>query len=441
MSLSRILYYNFKLNRILRTNRSAVLKTRERRFRRLLKYALRHSDFYRAYYADHGVDLGNAEDVDIADLPPIDKETVVDHFDDVVVPPELTRRRVEDFLESSPAPDTMLSGKYRVLHTSGTTGTVGYFVYGPVEWDLVKAVSLRMFPRFGLKPRSYAYVGVADGHYAGISLFLSPLGSPEGIFYREYLVVDIGHPLERYVDALNGLAPEVVTGYPSGIGILAELQKAGMLRINPRAVVTGGEPVTAGTKELIDEVWECPFINYYAASESLTLGVERADLEGFYLFDDVNYIEFKDDHILLTNLYNYTQPLIRYRMNDILVPTGHGGVWPFTRIERVIGRQEELLWFANERGNLDFIHPIAVVEFFVKGLEKYQVVKTGNASFTFRAVVSPQFDRKGVQRRIEERWREILRKKEMSNIDYRIHLVDDIPGDPRSGKHHLIRTA
>lgn len=441
MALSRILYYNFKLNRNVHRDRRAILRQREIKFRRLLKYAFHHSDFYREYYSDHGIYSKTLENIDINNLPVIDKKVMMDHFDDLVVPGELTKERVEDFLESFPAPDTALYNKYRVIHTSGTTGEVGYFLYNRREWDFIKAIALRIFPHFGLKPKSYVFIGAVDGHYAGVCLFLSPLHSPEAFVYRDYLVLDINYPLEQYTDALNRLNPDVITGYPTGIRMLAELQKYGKLFVSPQAVVCGGEPITPETEEIIYEVWECELINYYAASESLILGVERKDLKGFYLFDDVNYIEFRDDHMLLTNLYNYTQPLIRYRMNDILVPRGEGGIWPFTKIKHIIGRQEELLWFINQRGDFDFIHPIVIVEFYVRGLEKYQIIRTGNTSFIFKAVISQQFRRDEVIKKIDGRLREILKKKEMLNLDYRIEVVSDIANDPKTGKYNLIREA
>jgi len=439
MALPRILYYNYKLNRNVHKERHTILKQREKRLRRLLKHAFHHSDFYGKYYADHGISSADLEHMDINHFPVIDKKLMMDHFDEFVVPGELTRDRVEDFLESYPAPDTALNNKYRVIHTSGTSGEVGYFLYNNREWDFIKAISLRIFPHFGLKSKNYIFIGAADGHYAGVSLFLSPLHSPEAFVYREYLVLDINYPVDQYIDKVNRVNPDVVTGYSTGIGMLAELQKSGKLSVSPKAVVCGGEPITPETKELIHDTWECELINYYAASESLIMGVERMDLEGFYLFDDVNYIEFRDDHILLTNLYNYTQPLIRYRMNDVLVPEGEGGIWPFTRIKHVIGRQEELLWFVNQNGKFDFIHPIVIVEFYVRGLEKYQVIKKGNTSFTFKAVISQQFDKDQVVKKIDKRLREILQKKKMLNVDYRVEVVSDIPRDMKTGKYNLIR--
>jgi len=438
MALPRILYYHFKLNRNLRKDRGSILELQQKRFRRLLKHVCRHSDFYRKYYSDHGINIGDPDDIDIDRLPVIDKKLMMDHFDDWVVPDEITRKRVEDFLESSPAPDTALNNTYRVIHTSGTTGEIGYFLYNRCEWDFVKAISLRIFPRFGLRPHSYVFVGAADGHYAGVSLFLSPVHSTEGFVYRDYRVLDVNYPLLEHVDALNRLRPDVITGYPTGIGMLAELQKAGRLSVYPQAVVCGGEPLTPETEKQIHEVWGCSPINYYAASESLILGVERNDPEGFYLFDDVNCIEFREDHILLTNLYNYTQPLIRYRMNDVLTPTEEEGSWPFTRIHRIIGRQEEMLWFINQRGEFDFIHPIVIAELYVKGLKKYQLVKTGNTSFTFKAVMSEQTDHEHAVKRIDERLKDILHKKEMDHVQYRIVVVNDIGVDPESGKFKLI---
>ncbi len=438
MALSRILYYNFKLNQNLRKDRHSILKQQKAKLRKLLKYAMKYSNFYRKYYSDNGISFNDLENINIDNLPTIDKKMMMDNFDDLVIPKEITKNRVENFLESSPYPNTTLFTKYHIIHTSGTTGEIGYYLYNQREWDFIKAISLRIFPVFGLKPKKYVFVGATDGHYAGVSLFLSPVNFPEQFFYRDYLVLDINYPLEQYIDILNRINPDIITGYPTGIGRLAEMQKIGKLSLSPKAVVCGGEPTTNETKEQIGEVWSCELINFYAASESLILGVERTDLRGFYLFDDVNYIEFGEDHILLTNLYNYTQPLIRYRMNDVLIPQKEGGMWPFTKIKHVIGRQEELLWFINQKGDFDFIHPIVIVEFHVKGLNKHQVIKTGNTSFIFKAVISQQFRKDQVINKINERLGEILKKKEMLNLSYHIKMVNDIKNDPKTGKFNLI---
>ena len=46
--------------------------------------------------------------------------------------------------------------------------------------------------------------------------------------------MDINRPLQNYVNVLNEFKPQILTGYPNGIKILAELQKKGTLNIYPK---------------------------------------------------------------------------------------------------------------------------------------------------------------------------------------------------------------
>ncbi len=57
-----------------------------------------------------------------------------------------------------------------------------------------------------------------------------------------------------------------------------------------------------------------------------------------------------------------------------------------------------------------------IVEFYVRGLEKYQVIKKGNTSFTFKAVISQQFNKDRVIKKIDEWLREILQKEKMFDL-------------------------
>jgi phenylacetate-coenzyme A ligase PaaK-like adenylate-forming protein len=54
----------------------------------------------------------------------------------------------------------------------------------------------------------------------------------------------------------------------------------------------------------------------------MIMGVSNADGATMTLIDDDLCFEFYADHSLITNLYNFTLPLIRYRMADVLRPTG-----------------------------------------------------------------------------------------------------------------------
>ena len=47
---------------------------------------------------------------------------------------ERTKQAIADFLTRSHDPTELFLGKYRVIHTSGSSGEVGYFVYSPNDW-------------------------------------------------------------------------------------------------------------------------------------------------------------------------------------------------------------------------------------------------------------------------------------------------------------------
>ena len=100
------------------------------------------------------------------------------------------------------------------------------------------------------------------------------------------------------------------------------------------------------------------------------------------LLDDNLIFEFYEDHSVITNLFNYTLPLIRYRMSDILRPVSA----PQARrivIQNLVGRTEQMPVFVNGAGAKDFISPHIINEIFVNGVTRFQMQITGPSSFRF----------------------------------------------------------
>ena len=54
-----------------------------KRFKKLLRHVLQNSRFYQSYYKKHGINLDNIEHVSVTDLPPISKQMMMDHYDDL----------------------------------------------------------------------------------------------------------------------------------------------------------------------------------------------------------------------------------------------------------------------------------------------------------------------------------------------------------------------
>lgn len=440
MSFLRTLNYYFSLRKNLKKSRNEILHLRERKFRKIIKYAYKNIPFYNEYYTSHGIKEKDLNSIPISELPIINKNILMNNFEKFFIDKRITKNKVAEFLKENPDPSTLLFNRYYVIHSSGSSGKIGFYLYSKREWDFIKAISTRMFPKFNLERKKYAFIGAVDGHYAAISLFLSPLHQFEQYFYKDFMVMDINRPIKTYIEKLNVFNPDNLTGYPYGIKLLAKFQREKILNIYPKVIVCGGEQLLKSDRVFIKDIWKkAEIVDNYATSESLAMGVDREDLEGMYIYDDAVYLEIEDNRTLLTNLYNYTQPLIRYELTDVIKPTKKEKYkWPFTCIENISGRVELIPTFINQDGEKDFIHPIVIAEIFVKGVDKFQFVQTSDQSFEFKISILKS---ESVNRIIDDTKKilnSILERKNMRNINYKIIVMDDIKPDKKTGKFQLI---
>lgn len=163
----------FVLKKTERLSVEQLQNLQTKRFKRLLRHVLQYSKFYQWYYKKHGINLNNIEYISVTDLPPINKEIMMDNYDDLVCDRFLKRKNIEEFLSYSKDPREKYHNIYTVIHTSGSSGIIGLFLYGPEDWAVIKALAairvVKPPPHLPRRIKS-AYIGATDGHYAGVSL-------------------------------------------------------------------------------------------------------------------------------------------------------------------------------------------------------------------------------------------------------------------------------
>jgi phenylacetate-CoA ligase len=419
-----------------RRSRQGILNLREKKFRKMLKFAYCNSKFYHDLYSSKGLSEKDLKTIDIEKLPIVDKEIIMENFDDVVTVEDVTLNEVKNFLDKNKNPNDLFKNKYHILHSSGSSGKIGIFTYSRNDWDSFYPWITKSY-RFKFKKNKSAFYGAADGHYSGVS-FSSWGGHGIMRFFNKTLILDIKKPIEGHIKKLNEFQPDILGGYFTGLKILAEQQEKGLLNIQPSYLVNCGEGVIPKDKEYIEKIFKRQISNLYGVAECSILGVGKEEFGGIALFDDIALIEIKDNYILLTNLFNKTQPLIRYRINDYLkiskfFPKG----FPFTVVEDVIGRDEMVIWLKNKEGKLDFIHPIVIAEFYVKGLDKLQIVVKDEKSFDFLAVINEK-NKDEVVEKIKNKLNNLLFEKNFTNATYNVKVVDTLSVDKKTGKFKLI---
>jgi len=378
----------------------------------------------------------------LAALPTMDKADLLTHFDRIVTVPGVCQEALRRFDADEACKGRLYQGKYHIVHSSGSTGKPGYFLYDGAAWEqmLLGIIRGALWGMSGAEiaklltggPR-IVYIATTGGRYGGA---MAVGDGVEGLWAVQ-LHLDVNTPLSELVEQVRSFRPNIIIGYPSAIKILGELAQSGELELDLLRVISCGEPLGGGLREYFEQVFQADVINFYGASESLALGVESGQDDGMYLFDDLNVIEVVDGAMYLTCLYNLAQPLIRYRLSDRLSLRPADGKYPFTRSESVQGRSEDLLWF-EDRGRRDFLHPLSIEGFCIEGLIDVQFCQTGPASFEARMETVPEVRWEPIESELRRQIRAVLTEKGLVHVDFVLRGVAKIPPDPMTGKKRLV---
>ncbi|NUM35074.1 MAG: hypothetical protein HUU50_11050 [Candidatus Brocadiae bacterium] len=426
-----------------RRNRKGLEEKNLKRFREFVEFVERNSAFYKKIIHKNNIDCTACVP---KDFPVLTKEILMENFDDIVTSKEVTKRSVIGFLSESRNPFELLHDKYYVVHTSGSSGVVGYFVYSKEDWSRNMAQNLKLPIANLLKMRKkLAYYGVIDGHYAGVTLIAAIKNS---LFKHLYPleICGIDEPLKNVVERLNRFKPDILTGYPSAIRILAEKQSQNELNINPFLIETSAEVLNTSDRNAIEKSFpNAEVINLYCSSEHLIMGISRPQYNGMYLNEDDLIFDINKDSLYVTNIFNYTLPLIRYKMNDSLIPETEDKeeISPYTKVKEILGRIENSPVFLNKHGLEDSISSLTISAIYVKGLAKFQMKVMNKEAFIFSIVPQRNMDDESIRKLVadvDRRISEILVKKEMENVSCYIKVVDKIDVDAHTGKFKLIQT-
>jgi phenylacetate-CoA ligase len=142
-------------------------------------------------------------------------------------------------------------------------------------------------------------------------------------------------------------------GYPSAVTDFAEEVAAAGLdgrRLGWRAVITTAEVLSEHQRERIGEVFGCPAVDSYGCAEVGAVGFE-CERGGMHVAPEAVALEAEpleggEREVLLTDLANYSQPVIRYRVGDLIGPAPEGPCpcgRTLPRLGRITGRAGDTL--------------------------------------------------------------------------------------------------
>jgi phenylacetate-coenzyme A ligase PaaK-like adenylate-forming protein len=298
-----------------------------RQLRALLSHAVANSRFHSRRLG--GIDPHRFELSDLPTLPTMTKPEMMANFDQLITDHRLTRRLADEHLASSRVEPSLLFDQYVCLASGGSSGLRGVFVQRLDELIQFVATVLR-----GPLTRIYAQGGPPpEGVVVGMVAAASPVHS-SGFgaatatrFPVRFASAPATLPLAEIVARLNAADPPVLQGYPSLLRQLAHQRRAGQLEIAPRSVTSLGETLTHEDRDAITTGFGVPVSDLFVSTEGL-VGRSEPGSEVLTFASDNCIVELVDHDgnpvkdgvpsakALVTNLHNFTQPLIRYELTD-----------------------------------------------------------------------------------------------------------------------------
>ncbi len=271
--------------------------------------------------------------------PLMDKALMMQHFDEMNTAGLCRDTLLACALQSEQSRDFKPKvGKFSVGLSSGTSGRRGLFVVSPQEQQIwAGGILAKALP---------------DGLLAGerVALFLRADNNLYHSVNNRWLSLDFYDllaPFAQQIRRLEQRAPTLIVAPAQVLRALALSVLAGELRLNVKQVISVAEVLEPQDSALLNQVFG-NVAEIYQATEGFLAATCRhgtLHLNEEFIHVEPQWLDTQRFIPVITDFTRSTQPIVRYRLDDILVaqktpcPCGSAA----HAIERIEGRQDDRL--------------------------------------------------------------------------------------------------
>jgi phenylacetate-CoA ligase len=404
--------------------RATLEQRQSERLARILRYAALHSPYYGRLFREHRFDPGSFRLAEFQSLPLLTKAIIRSSTDEIL---------------SREFPRSAL-GQHK---TGGSTG-VALTTYFDRSW---------LDPRSADALRSNEWAGCMLGMKTA-SLWGNP---PVPRTFKQHLrarllermlyldTIDLSdRSIGEFVGRWRRERPEVLYGHAHSLYMLARhLLAHGITDLRPRGIISTSMMLLTNERAVIEQAFGCRVSDRYGSEEVGLIAAECEQHAGLHLNIEHLYIEFlrpdgtaaapgEEGTIVITDLFNRGMPFVRYRIEDLGVPSerhcpcGRG----LPLLERVTGRVADYL----KRRDGSLVAGVSLIErtlTAIPGLEQLQVVQPSLEEIVLNVVRAPDFTAATEQALLAE-----FRSVFGPGIDIRPSYVERLTQE-RSGKYRF----
>ncbi|MHA1200636.1 MAG: F390 synthetase-related protein [Candidatus Heimdallarchaeaceae archaeon] len=385
-------------NRFKKWDEDTIREYQRKQVDKLLKFAVKKSQFYSTFYTDYDL-------TDFCNLPFINKQLFMDNFTQLNTVGLTREECINHCLEKEQSRDFSEYYKgYLVGMSTGTSGNRGIEFVSKLETIMMQLLVFFRFP----------FPKTRKIHLAFILRVFSPGFGHNGRKIRITYVSPLD-TIETIVEKLNTLNPNLLSGPPSVLQVLARAKKEGLLKVSPLLIISYGEVLSSNVKKIVEKDFNCSVVEVYKSSESfIALPCKDGKL---HINEDTTFIEVLDKYnqpvkpgepgfVVVTDFIKRKTPIIRYKLNDLITidpePCSCGS--KFRVIKEVHGRADDIILGKKINSDeLQFILPDYIRRSIISSseyIEEYNVIQTSPENLTIKLQIVSNVE-KPVKKEIE----------------------------------------
>lgn len=255
---------------------------------------------------------------------------------------------------------------------------------------------------------------------------------------------------EHLEEICNILAKEHVSALAGHANALAELSNfirdynIDCSKFKVKSITPGSEGMASEIRKELMKQFSCPVCQIYGAEEFGTIGIQMRDSDEYYIDTSGVFIEvFKLEEdipaedgelgrLVITDLYNYAFPIIRYENGDIVVSKkvelSNGKYKQY--FTEIYGRKMDLIYATDGRPISPMLLGNKMQACVQRGITQWKFIQLGEKSYRFVIIKKSQT--------IDEQYiRELILDDIGRDAEISFQYVDEIPV-LRSGKRKFV---
>ncbi len=369
----KILYYYLKSKFALQPKTRAELDTlQKKKFLDFQRKVLSKSNYFRPFW-----------EKDLSNYPLMNKKIMMDFFDEINTSGISAKEALQIAIEAENSRNFKPMLKDHIVGLStGTSGSKGLFIVSQNEKLLWLAeVLAKLLPtRLFYKHRIALFMRANSNLYESLSL--------SGRISFKYF--DLSDDLSALMKECERYNPTILVCPPKVLKMIAKAQKNEIINVNPIKIISIADVLEDQDKQFIENEFKQIVHQIYQCTEGFlgaTCKFGTIHLNENNILVEKEWIDEKEGKFIpiITDLKRTTQPIVRYRLNDVLTLKKRACKChsPYVAIESIEGREDQILYFKSaSKQTLEPIFPDFIRRAIImtsNEIEDYQVTQLSPA--------------------------------------------------------------